>query len=61
MAYMYSQAGALTHMTAGRWEEALHEVDEAVATGAERSDAGMVSAKPTIGHRRDGSAGSTGP
>ncbi|HEX2432990.1 MAG TPA: AAA family ATPase [Gaiellaceae bacterium] len=44
MAYMYARAGAaLTYMMAGRWEAALHEVDEAVATGTERSDAGMVS------------------
>jgi tetratricopeptide (TPR) repeat protein len=50
MAYMYAQAGAaLTHMMAGRWEAALHEVDEAVATGTERSDAGMVSFCNAIG------------
>jgi tetratricopeptide (TPR) repeat protein len=50
MAYMYAQAGAaLTHMMAGRWEAALHEVDEAVATGVERSDAGMVSFCNAIG------------
>lgn len=50
MAYMYAHAGAaLTHMMAGRWEAALHEVDEAVATGIERSDAGMVSFCSAIG------------
>jgi len=50
MAYMYLHAGAaLTHMMAGRWEAALHEVDEAVATGRERSDAGMVSFCNAIG------------
>jgi tetratricopeptide (TPR) repeat protein len=50
MAYMYAKAGAaLTHMMAGRWEAALREVDEAVATGAERSDAGMVSFCNAIG------------
>ena len=50
MAYMYTQAGAaLTYMMAGRWEAALREVDEAVATGAERSDAGMVSFCNAIG------------
>src|ERR1051325_3406479 len=44
MSYMYAQAGAaLTYMMAGRWEAALHEVEEAVATGMERSAAGMVS------------------
>jgi hypothetical protein len=36
-------------MMAGRWEAALHEVDEAVATGAERSDAGIVSFCNAIG------------
>src|SRR4029077_2743171 len=40
---------ALTHMMSGRWEAALHEVDEAVATGTERSDAGMVSFCNAIG------------
>jgi tetratricopeptide (TPR) repeat protein len=50
MAYMYAHAGAaLTYMMAGRWEAALHEVDEAVATGTERSDAGMVSFCNAIG------------
>jgi tetratricopeptide (TPR) repeat protein len=50
MAYMYTQAGAaLTYMMAGRWEAALHELDEAVATGTERSDAGMVSFCNAIG------------
>jgi len=50
MAYMYARAGAaLTYMMAGRWEAALHEVDEAVATGTERSDAGMVSFCNAIG------------
>jgi tetratricopeptide (TPR) repeat protein len=50
MAYMYAQAGAaLTHMMAGRWGAALREVDEAVATGTERSDAGMVSFCNAIG------------
>jgi tetratricopeptide (TPR) repeat protein len=47
---MYAQAGgALTYMMAGRWEAALHELDEAVATGTERSDAGMVSFCNAIG------------
>jgi tetratricopeptide (TPR) repeat protein len=47
---MYARAGAaLTHMMAGRWEAALHEVDEAVATGKERSAAGMVSFCNAIG------------
>jgi tetratricopeptide (TPR) repeat protein len=36
-------------MMAGRWEAALHEVDEAVARGTERSDAGMVSFCNAIG------------
>jgi tetratricopeptide (TPR) repeat protein len=50
MAYMYAQAGgALTNMMAGRWDAALHEVDKAVATGTERSDAGMVSFCNAIG------------
>jgi class 3 adenylate cyclase/DNA-binding SARP family transcriptional activator len=50
MPYMYAQAGAaLTHMMAGRWEAALHELDEAVRTGTERSDAGMVSFCNAIG------------
>jgi class 3 adenylate cyclase/DNA-binding SARP family transcriptional activator/tetratricopeptide (TPR) repeat protein len=50
MAYMYARAGAaLTYMMAGRWEAALHEVDEAVATGVKRSDAGMVSFCNAIG------------
>ena len=50
MAYMYAQAGAaLTHMMVGGWEAALHEVDEAVATATERSDAGTVSFCNAIG------------
>jgi tetratricopeptide (TPR) repeat protein len=50
MAYMYARAGsALTYMMAGRWGAALREVDEAVATGTERSDAGMVSFCNAIG------------
>jgi tetratricopeptide (TPR) repeat protein len=50
MAYMYARAGAaLTSMMAGRWKDALHEVDEAVATGTELSDAGMVSFCNAIG------------
>ncbi|HET8743607.1 MAG TPA: BTAD domain-containing putative transcriptional regulator [Gaiella sp.] len=50
MAYMYARAGsALTHLMEGRWEAALHEVDEALATGTERSDAGMVSFCNAIG------------
>jgi class 3 adenylate cyclase/DNA-binding SARP family transcriptional activator/tetratricopeptide (TPR) repeat protein len=50
MAYMYARAGAaLTYMMAGQWEAALHEVDEGVATGTERSDAGMVSFCNAIG------------
>jgi tetratricopeptide (TPR) repeat protein len=50
MAYMYVKSGAaLTYMMAGRWEAALNEVDEAVATGTERSDAGMVSFCNSIG------------
>ena len=47
---MYARSGAaLTYMMAGRWEAALREVDEGVATGAERSDAGMVSFCNAIG------------
>jgi tetratricopeptide (TPR) repeat protein len=50
MPYMYAQAGAaLTNMMAGRWDAALHEIDKAVATGTERSDAGMVSFCNAIG------------
>jgi class 3 adenylate cyclase/DNA-binding SARP family transcriptional activator/tetratricopeptide (TPR) repeat protein len=50
MAYMFARSGAaLTYMMAGRWEAALHEVDEAVATGTERSDAGIVSFCNAIG------------
>jgi tetratricopeptide (TPR) repeat protein len=50
MAYMFARSGAaLTYMMAGRWEAALREVDEAVATGAERSDAGIVSFCNAIG------------
>src|SRR5262249_34650994 len=50
MAYMYARAGAaLTHMMEGRWDAALHAVDEGVATGTERSDAGMVSFCNAIG------------
>ena len=50
MAYMYARAGsALTYMMAGRWEAALREVDQGVATGTERSDAGMVSFCNAIG------------
>jgi class 3 adenylate cyclase/DNA-binding SARP family transcriptional activator/tetratricopeptide (TPR) repeat protein len=50
MAYMYTKSGAaLTYMMAGRWEAALREVDEAVATGTERSDAGIVSFCNAIG------------
>jgi class 3 adenylate cyclase/DNA-binding SARP family transcriptional activator len=50
MAYMYARSGAaLTYMMSGRWEAALREVDQGVATGAERSDAGMVSFCNAIG------------
>ena len=50
MGYMFARSGAaLTYMMAGRWEAALREVDEAVATGAERSDAGIVSFCNAIG------------
>jgi class 3 adenylate cyclase/DNA-binding SARP family transcriptional activator len=50
MAYMYARAGAaLTYMMAGHWERALQEVDKGVATGTERSDAGMVSFCNAIG------------
>jgi len=50
MAYMYARTGtALTHMMAGRWEAALREIDEAAATGDERSDSGMVSFSNAIG------------
>src|SRR5262249_13918052 len=50
IAYMFTRSGAaLTYMMAGRWEAALHEVDEAVATGTERSDAGIVSFCNAIG------------
>ncbi len=50
MAYMYARSGtALTYMMAGRWEAALHEVDDAVATGVKRSDAAMVSFCNAIG------------
>jgi tetratricopeptide (TPR) repeat protein len=50
MAYMYAHAGAaLTYMMAGRWDAALREVDEAVATGKERSDAGLTSFCNAIG------------
>ncbi|HEX2304597.1 MAG TPA: AAA family ATPase, partial [Gaiella sp.] len=50
MAYMFARSGAaLTHMMAGRWDAALGEVAQGVATGAERSDAGMVSFCNAIG------------
>jgi tetratricopeptide (TPR) repeat protein len=50
MAYMYAHAGsALTCMMEGRWAAALREVDEAVTTGADRSDAGIVSFCNAIG------------
>ena len=50
MAYMYARSGAaLTYMMAGRWEAALREVDQGVATGAERSDAGMISFCNAVG------------
>ena len=50
MGYMYARSGAaLTYMMAGRWEAALREVDQGVATGAERSDAGMVSFCNAVG------------
>jgi tetratricopeptide (TPR) repeat protein len=50
MAYMFTRSGAaLTYLMAGRWEAALREVDQGVATGAERSDAGMVSFCNAIG------------
>jgi class 3 adenylate cyclase/DNA-binding SARP family transcriptional activator len=50
MAYMFGRSGAaLTYMMEGRWEAALREVDEAVVTGAERSDAGIVSFCNAIG------------
>ena len=60
MAYMFARSGAaLTYMMGGRWEAALREVDEAVATGAERSDAGIVSFCNAIGARwLPGSTGS---
>ena len=52
MAYMFARSGAaLTYMMAGRWEAALREVDQGVATGAERSDAGTVSFCNAIGAR----------
>jgi len=50
MAYMYARSGAaLTYMMEGRWEPALREVDQGVATGAERSDAGIVSFCNAVG------------
>jgi tetratricopeptide (TPR) repeat protein len=50
MAYMFGRSGAaLTYMMEGRWEAALREVDEAVVTGAARSDAGIVSFCNAIG------------
>ena len=50
MAYMFGRSGAaLTYMMEGRWEAALREVDEAVVTGAERSDAAIVSFCNAIG------------
>jgi class 3 adenylate cyclase/DNA-binding SARP family transcriptional activator/tetratricopeptide (TPR) repeat protein len=50
MAYMFGRSGAaLTYMMEGRWDAALREVDEAVVTGAERSDAGIVSFCNSIG------------
>jgi class 3 adenylate cyclase/DNA-binding SARP family transcriptional activator len=50
MAYMYARTGAaLTHMMEGRWSAALREIDEAAATGDERSDSGMVSFSNAIG------------
>jgi tetratricopeptide (TPR) repeat protein len=50
MGYMYARSGAaLTHMMAGRWEAALREVDQGIATGAERSDAGIVSFCNAVG------------
>jgi class 3 adenylate cyclase/DNA-binding SARP family transcriptional activator len=50
MAHMFARSGAaLTYMMAGRWEDALREVDQGVATGAERSDAGTVSFCNAIG------------
>jgi tetratricopeptide (TPR) repeat protein len=50
MAYMYARTGAaLTHMMEGRWGAALREIDEAIVTGEERSDSGMVSFSNAIG------------
>ena len=44
MWFMYVQAGAaITHLMAGSWDDAHREIDRAAATGAERSDNGMVS------------------
>jgi tetratricopeptide (TPR) repeat protein len=50
MAYMFARSGAaLTYMMEGRWDAALREVDQGVAAGAERSDAGTVSFCNAIG------------
>jgi hypothetical protein len=41
---MYAQAGvAIAHLMAGRWHDALAELEEAAASGAERSDTGTIS------------------
>jgi tetratricopeptide (TPR) repeat protein len=48
--YMYAQAGAaMTHLMAGRWDAGLREIDALRATGAERSDNGLVSFADAIG------------